>query len=90
MLNIPTIFTIHLLVSKVNRDGPDQTAQMCRLIWAFPVHIWPKTPFPMVLVIYSADGQRRLLSDSMDVQVGLIQTKNVRKVAATKIVQTFK
>ena len=29
-------------------EGPNQTAQMSRLIWAFTVHIRPKTHFHMV------------------------------------------
>ena len=35
-------------------EGPDQTARMRRLIWAFAVRICPKTRFCRVRVIYQA------------------------------------
>ena len=36
----------------VDSEGPDQTAQMGRLIWVFTVHICPKTRFCMARTIY--------------------------------------
>ena len=42
---------IHSVVSSdsviPDRDGPDQTVQMHRLIWAFATHICPKTGYCM-------------------------------------------
>ena len=35
-----------------NREGPSQTAQMCRLIWAFIVPIWYKGPLCMLSNIF--------------------------------------
>ena len=29
----------------MNREGPDQTARMRSLIWAFAVRVWYKCPF---------------------------------------------
>ena len=31
-----------------DREGPDQSARMRRLIWAFAIRIFPKTRFRMV------------------------------------------
>ena len=44
-------FALHLyilqyqMIMLADRDGPDQTVRMRRLIWAFAVHICPKTHF---------------------------------------------
>ena len=43
---------IHLIVSNdSDREGPDKTTWMHRLIWAFAVCIYPKTHFHMALPI---------------------------------------
>ena len=43
------LYTMSLLMDS---EGPDQTVWMCRLIWAFAVHICPKTHFCMARPIY--------------------------------------
>ena len=46
-------FTLHSYILKYpiillgDSKGPDQTAQMCSLIWVFTVHMCSKTCFPM-------------------------------------------
>ena len=35
----------------MNRECPDQTAQVSMLIWTFAVHIWHKGLFPTFFVI---------------------------------------
>ena len=36
------------MILLADSEGPDQTARMRRLIWAFAVSICPKTCFPIV------------------------------------------
>ena len=38
---------LYQMILFVDSEGPDQTAQMCSLIWAFAVRICPKTGFCM-------------------------------------------
>ena len=40
------------MILLVDSEGPDQTVQMRRLIWAFAVRICPKTHFHMALPIW--------------------------------------
>ena len=39
------------MIVLADSEGPDQTARMRRLIWAFAVRICPKTRFRMALPI---------------------------------------
>ena len=45
LLSIHTFCSIQWLLA--DSEGPDQTAQMHRLMWAYAVIICPKTPFCM-------------------------------------------
>ena len=45
------------MILLADSDGPGQTAQQCRLIWAFTHHIYPKTHFDIAWPILYADGQ---------------------------------
>ena len=40
------------MILLADSEGPDQTAQKRRLIWAFAVHICSKKPFCMAQPIY--------------------------------------
>ena len=43
------------MILLVDSEGPDQTARMRSLIWAFTVRLCPKTQFSMAWPIYGAD-----------------------------------
>ena len=60
----------------LDSEGPDQTAQMHRLIWAFTVHICPKSCVHMMLPIY---GVRPLSLESKPCEKGAWKIENSKR-----------
>ena len=51
LLSIDAFNSVQLILLLAYSEGPDQTAQMRRLIWAFAVRICPMTRFRMARLI---------------------------------------
>ena len=47
------------MILLVDSEGPDQNARMCRLIWAFAVHLCPKTHICMMQPIYEIFSRKK-------------------------------
>ena len=69
--SITQAFALHLyilqypLILFADSEGPDQTAQMCRVIWTFAVCIFPNTGFCIALLFnVSSEGDVQCLSTS--------------------------